>query len=159
MRALGRAGFIVPVLFTVLLWSCDRGRIYDTYYNTGAHGWHADSLKIFTFDIDNASRHHDIFLNIRNDRSYRYSNLWLFVKIIPPEGETLTDTIQVVLADHAGRWMGKGLTGIYHTKIPYRTNVYFPMQGSYAIQVQHGMRTDLLEGITNVGFRVEKRKN
>lgn len=138
--------------------SCDSQRVYDTFKRIPDSGWHADSLQRFSFDISDISINHNIYFNIRNDRNYGFSNLWLFVKIIPPEGELITDTMQVVLANPAGKWLGKGFSGVYTSQIPYRERVYFPAQGTYTIQVQHGMRSVFLEGITDIGVRVERTK-
>jgi gliding motility-associated lipoprotein GldH len=33
--------------------------------------------------------------------------------------------------------------------------VFFPVAGNYQIQIKQGMRGQLLEGITEVGFKVE----
>ncbi len=143
----------IPLISMV---SCDGQRIFDTYKRLPESGWHADSLQLFTFDIANTTQNHNLYFNIRNDRSYGFSNLWLFVKIIPPEGELITDTIQVLLAYPAGKWTGKGFSGIYTNQVPYRTHVFFPVEGKYVIQVQHGMRPKVLEGITDIGIRVEK---
>jgi gliding motility-associated lipoprotein GldH len=138
--------------------SCDTRRVYDTYKKLPNSEWNADSLQFFSFNISNTSQNHNLYFNIRNDRSYGFSNLWLFVKIIPPEGEIITDTIQVLLANPSGKWLGKGFTGIYTSQIPYRTHVYFPVEGNYTIQIQHGMRQTELKGITDIGFRVEKAR-
>ena len=142
----------------ILLVSCDSRRVYDTYKKLPHSEWHADSLQFFSFNIYNTSQNHNLYFNIRNDRSYVFSNLWLFVKIIPPEGEVINDTIQFLLANHSGKWLGRGFTGIYTNQVPYRTHVFFPAEGSYTIQIQHGMRPTVLNGITHIGFRVEKAR-
>ena len=110
----------------------------------------------FSFEVSDTTRYHNLYFNIRNDRSYGFSNLWLFVSIIPPMGEEITDTIQVILANPAGKWLGKGFSGLYTSQVPYRTHVYFPVAGAYTIQIQHGMRPEVLDGITEIGIRVEK---
>jgi gliding motility-associated lipoprotein GldH len=38
----------------------------------------------------------------------------------------------------------------------YRSNVFFPNSGDYKISIQQGMRVNVLEGISDVGLRVEK---
>lgn len=151
------------VLFSILLFgtaliffSCDSKRVYDTFAPLPTAGWDADSIQTCAFDIDDSLGIYNIFLNIRNDKSYGFSNLWLFVDIIPPQGETFTDTVQVMLADPMGVWTGKGFSGTYDNQILYRRSVYFPAEGTYSIKLQHGMRTKVLKGITDIGIRVEK---
>lgn len=144
------------ILFAgLLLVSCDNSRLYDTFRKIPESGWHADSLMIYRFEVPNSSGIYNIYFNIRNDRDYSFSNLWLFVDIIPPEGDLVTDTIQVILADPSGKWLGKGFTGLYTSQLPYRTHVYFPVPGNYTVQIRHGMRPEILTGITDIGVRIE----
>lgn len=146
-------------LFFSLLVSCDRGRVYDTFLRIPEAEWHADSLKFYEFEINDTQQNHNIYFNIRNDRTYAFSNLWLFVSIIPPEGAIVNDTIQVLLADPGGKWLGKGFTGLYTSQAPYRTQVFFPVEGKYTIRIQHGMRPEVLKGLTDIGIRVERTGN
>lgn len=141
------AGFMV---------SCDENRVYDTYRHLPESVWQADSLQTFEFSVENTRQQHNLYFNIRNDRSYAFSNLWLFVTITSPNGTALTDTMQVILADPSGKWLGKGFTGIYHSKVTYRSNIFFPEEGKYSLMLQHGMRPQELRGITDIGVRLEK---
>lgn len=149
---------LVLILSSILTIGCDQNRVFDSYYKPGREGWPVDSLVTFSFGVENTTRNHDLYLNIRNDKDYEFSNLWLFIKIIPPRGEVMTDTLQMVLADPSGRWLGKGFTGIYHSSIPYRTNVFFPVPGKYIVEIRHGMRPQVLRGLTHVGLRIEKTR-
>jgi gliding motility-associated lipoprotein GldH len=84
--------------------------------------------------------------------------LWLFIKIIQPGDTTaVRDTFEFTLADPTGKWLGEGFGGVKTNEMLFKRNVYFPVSGIYEIQIQHGMRGKLLEGITEVGFRVEKQ--
>lgn len=97
-----------------------------------------------------------MYVNLRNSVDYSYSNIWLFLTIKPPKGQTVADTVEFVLADPSGKWFGNGYGKLRDNKLLYRRNVYFPATGVYTITVQHGMRTETLEGIYDVGIRLEK---
>lgn len=138
------------------LWACDTSRVFDTYHAISDQTWHKDSLVTFHLNIEDTIQNHDLYVNIRNDMNYGYSNLWLFLEIEQPGGSALRDTFEIVLADPSGKWLGKGLGGLKTRETIYRRNVYFPVSGNYKVNVQHGMRNDLLDGICDVGFRVER---
>jgi gliding motility-associated lipoprotein GldH len=146
--------FLLLVFFS--LSSCDPDKVTDEYHTLNNASWPVDSVQTFSFNIIRNNLHHTIYFNIRNDRSYEFSNLWLFVTIKAPRGESVTDTVQVVLADPSGKWLGKGFSGIYDNRLIYRKNVYFPEPGNYSINLRHGMRPVLLKGITDIGIRIEK---
>jgi len=151
-----RCFIIWGLMVGAFLSACDRKRVYDTYREFPDATWEADSVQTFDVAVFDTKQNHNLYFNIRNDRDYPFSNLWLFVTIDQPGGTRLTDTVEVVLADPAGKWQGKGFAGVYDHRILYRHNIYFPVAGEYRFSLRHGMRTTRLKGITDVGIRVEK---
>jgi gliding motility-associated lipoprotein GldH len=151
---LTRALCLLAVLIS--LTACDPRKITDEYHTIRNSSWNADSVQHFSFTILKKDVNHNIYFNVRNDRSYEFSNLWLFVTLVAPDGKTKTDTVQLVLSDPSGKWLGKGFSGIYDNRLIYRKNVYFPDPGPYAVHIRHGMRPTDLKGITDIGIRVEK---
>lgn len=144
--------FVAAILFS----SCDSRRITDDFHTIPNARWDKDSVLTFTFDILRRRQNHNIFFNVRNDQHYGYCNLWLFATLKSPGGTAKCDTIQLVLAESTGKWLGKGFSGIYTNRLIYRRNVSFPEPGKYSLSIQHGMRPDVLEGINAIGIRVEK---
>jgi len=143
-------------LLLLFLFSCDKNRVFEAYQKVPQDGWHNDSLVIFEIPIDDTIQHHNLYVNVRNNVNYKYSNLWLFINI-SQEGESgITDTLEILLADPAGRWLGEGFGGIKTQQIDYKGNVFFPSSGIYSVGIQQGMRDEVLKGITDIGFRVEK---
>ncbi len=143
-------------ILTTLFWSCDKNMVFEEYKEIPQSGWHKDSLVVFTIPISDTLQNHNLYLNIRNNINYNYSNLWLFVEINQPGEIAVTDTFELALADPSGKWLGEGFGGIKTKRTIYRSGVYFPVSGNYKINIQHGMREEILDGITDVGFRVEK---
>lgn len=145
------------VLMTVLLFSsCDPGRVIDEYHSIDKGIWQADSVISFEFSMTGKKENHNLYFNIRHDQNYPFSNLWLFVTIDPPKGESVTDTVQVILAEPSGKWLGRGLSGVFDQRQIYRRNVFFPENGLYSIHIRHGMRPEKLKGINDVGIRIER---
>jgi len=148
----------IPLVFAAILVfvSCGRKALTNEYKVIGKNGWNKDSLMVFKVPVTDTLKMYQVFVNVRNDIEYKYSNLWLFVGITQP-GDTIpaTDTLEITLADPTGKWLGEGFGGMKTTETHYRKNVYFPKAGSYKIEVQHGMRGKILTGITDVGIRVQ----
>lgn len=148
--------FLFFGLILILFSSCDKNRVYDKYEPIPPLGWNKDSLVVFSVPITDTLQNHNLYLNIRNDINYSYSNLWLFIEIKQPGEIAVTDTFEILMADGAGKWLGEGFGGIKTRQVAYRSGVYFPVSGEYKISIQHGMRDDILKSINDVGFRVEK---
>lgn len=148
--------FFWVLIFQVLLFSgCDKAGISEAYSKIDSNGWPAEVIQTFTFEITEPAMLHNVWLAIRNDNSYSYSNLWLFVKLVPPSGAVVTDTVQILLADNRGRWLGKGFAGVFESRYALRQQFIFPEKGTYSLEIQQGMRAASLKGITHVGLRVE----
>jgi gliding motility-associated lipoprotein GldH len=148
---------IILAIFTLTIFTaCDKNLIFEKYQTIPGNGWHQDSLAAFTIPIADTLQNYNLYINVRNDIDYNYSNLWLFVELIQPGEIGITDTLEILLADPSGRWLGEGFGGIKTRQVRYKGGVYFPVSGEYKINIQQGMRDELLEGITDVGFRIEK---
>jgi gliding motility-associated lipoprotein GldH len=156
MKKFGLQILAVCVLIISVL-ACNNDSVFSKYKTFPKGEWHRDSLAVFHVSVTDTVQNHNLFINVRNDIDYKYSNLWLFVEIIQPgDSMAVTDTFEVTLADATGKWLGQGFGGVKTNEILFKGNVYFPVSGNYEIQIQHGMRGKLLEGITDVGFRVVK---
>ena len=152
---------VVPLLLLVIVaglgfTSCDKTVVFDKYKAIPKAGWHKDSLVVFNIPVEDTLQNHNLLINIRNETSYNFSNLWLFVEILQPDGELLTDTFEIALADPSGKWLGNGIGKLKTRKAIFRRNMKLPVSGEYTVKLQHGMRQNLLKGIHDVGFRIEK---
>lgn len=150
------------IFIFVLIVGCDDS-VYNKYKSVGKQGWHKDSIVTFNFSPMDTISKNNVYVNLRNNDSYGYSNLWLIIGIEFPDATTVIDTLEYEMADPEGRFLGTGLTDLKENKLEFKTNVAFPKTGNYVFTVQQAMRkageTDgmvLLKGITDVGISIEK---
>ena len=152
-----KIGFrLVVAIVLLVLFACDKNRVFETYKPVTGKGWHKDSVMTFTIPVKDTLSNHNLYINIRNDINYKYSNLWLFVALEQPGGVIAKDTFELVLADPAGKWLGEGIAGIKTSMLVYKRNVFFPVTGEYKFTIRQGMRETVLPHLTDVGVRVEK---
>lgn len=149
------------ILFIVLT-SCDPNRVFDTYQPI-PNKWHKDSVVSFTIKAPDSINPYNLFVNLRNTNAYKYNNLFLMVEMVFPHGKTITDTLEYKMADPSGKLLGSGLTDVKENKLWYKENVVFKEKGDYKVKIKQAMRENgkvngvvNLEGITDVGFRIEK---
>jgi gliding motility-associated lipoprotein GldH len=144
------------LLLMLILPGCGRNVIFTDSESMLGKTWKLADIPVFTIPVKDTINSNNIFFTVRTGPSYPFRNIWLFVTTISPDRKSITDTIQYELADEKGNWYGKGLGDIHELKVPYKTNIYFPVSGSYQVSVQHGMRTEDLKGVYDIGLRVEK---
>ena len=139
--------------------SCDGNRVFEENVAIKNNQW--DIKQIVKLEVpisDNLSKN-DLYINVRNGGNYNYSNLFLFITTSMPNGKKLTDTLECVLADESGKWLGKGTGQIIDNRIPFKRNVVFPDTGKYTIEIEQAMRMELLPEIYDIGLRIEKANN
>lgn len=148
--------------------SCDSNRVFDAYKSV-PNTWHKDEVISFKVNPPDSINNYNLFVNLRNTNAYKYSNLFLIVEMVYPHGKTIKDTLEYRMADPSGKLLGTGLTDVKENKLWYKgseSNFVFEETGEYTINIQHAMRENgkvngvvNLEGITDIGFRVENINN
>jgi gliding motility-associated lipoprotein GldH len=146
------------LLGITVFYSCDRKRVFESYNPIPEGKWSKDSVIACDCEIKDALLSYNLYMNLRNSVDYPYSNIWLFVTITPPEGVAQTDTVEFALADAMGKWFGSGYGKFRDNQLPFKIGTYFPKTGQYHIEIRHGMRNSELDGISDVGIRIEKTR-
>lgn len=137
--------------------SCGETSLYEQYLPIEGHHWEKDKEYFFTFEITDTSIPYDLAVEIRNNNLYPYQNIWLFALEEQPSGEMRRDTIECMLADDYGKWLGTGIS-LYQSSFPLHTQYRFKEEGTYTIGFRQGMRNDRLPGIQNIGLRITKNQ-
>ena len=158
---------ILGLLFvSIALISCNDNLVFNQYKSMPNAEWHKDSLVKFEFSpIDTISRN-NVYINLRNNNDYAYSNLFLIVGIDFPNNYKVVDTLEYEMADVDGKFLGEGLTDLKENVLEFKSNVIFPTTGTYNISIQQAMRKSgevdgikSLKGVTDVGIQIEKMNN
>ncbi len=150
------AGVVVMMLLAV---SCTHNTLYDKSVNLPENGWYKDQAAAFDVSVDDTVTGYDFYLTVRNNTDYRYSNLFIFLNTVLPNNNKTRDTIELVLADYTGKWLGKGWGSVKENRLLLKKNLKFPLKGQYKFFVQQAMRTDTLKGIVSVGLQLSKEEN
>ncbi|HMI06811.1 MAG TPA: gliding motility lipoprotein GldH [Flavobacterium sp.] len=145
----------------IMLVSCDKKRVFDEYKSVGK-GWDKDSIVSFDLPKIDTTKSYDMFLNIRDNDDYPFNNLFVIVSLEQPGGVTKVDTLEYQMADPDGNLLGNGFTDIKESKLFYKERMRFKT-GTYKVHIRQAARqtgkvtgVQKLDGITEVGFRIEK---
>ena len=143
------------LLVLSLFVACDAGRIYDRSQALPNTGWHKDSTLQFDTEVRDSIGLYNFYINVRNNNEYGFRNLYIFLSTSLPNGNNTRDTIELMLADREGKWLGTGFGSIKDNQILVRSNLKFPLTGTYSFEIEQAMRKDIIEGIKDVGIRIE----
>jgi len=153
--------FLVLILVLGLI-SCDSNRTFDKYNSVENNCWLINDIVEFKVEVKDTISKNNVFINIRNNKEYEFSNLFLIASMEFPNGLKIIDTLEYEMTDKAGNFLGAGYTDIKENKLFYKENVRFQNKGLHILKIAQAMRKssniqglDSLKGITNIGLRIE----
>ncbi len=143
--------------------SCSDSIEFSKYKSLPDASWEANKEISFEFEVTDTISPKNLFINIRNNKEYAFSNLYLITELKFPNGNKIIDTLQYKMADKSGRYLGEGFTDIKESKLFYKEKKVFPESGKYAFNIRHAMRKNgdvnpipFLKGLQDIGFSIEK---
>ena len=153
------------IILIVMITGCTDALVYSDYKATNNGIWNKDDVKKFEVSSLDSIKPHNIYIMVRNDNTFPYSNLFLIADIQTPDDQIIRDTLEYEMALPDGRWLGKGYGSVVENKLWYKENIVFSNPGVYTIQLVHAMRQNgqveginNLKGITDVGIEIERRE-
>lgn len=155
LKKLKFTGLFALIIVAFLLNACDRGTLYDQSREIPDSGWHEDSIAYFSMEIEDSIQPYNFYINVRNTDDYPFRNLYVFLSTELPNNNITRDTIELLLADANGKWIGKGFGALKDNQILIRKNLIFPLTGTYRFSIEQAMRHEYLKGIKDIGIKVE----
>lgn len=158
-----RNNFLFLLIAVLALSSCNELLVYSDYKPVKEAQWEIGQQVDFQFSELDSTQTYNLFINIRNDDNFAFSNLFLITELEYPSGNTVKDTLEYRMAEPNGEWLGKGTGSIKENKLWFKENIDFSDSGVYKVNISHAMRKNgdveglhVLEGITDVGLEIEK---
>ncbi len=150
---------LIIVLYLIIsICSCiDRNQFAENRTITNEK-WGSGQIIRFEYENNDTLQVKNVFINLRHSNQYPYSNIYFFVTTLAPNGMSIRDTVEYMLADNNGKWLGSGIGNLHSIQLAYKRNVRFGQQGKYIFYIQHGMRETILEGVTDIGLLIENAK-
>lgn len=135
---------------------CGPGVLYDNSVTFENGVWDKDVPAVFEMEHPDTSRVVDVGMTFMHDETYPFSNLWLFLEVHGPKGTVQIDTLEFLLAETDGQWLGKKKGDQLEVSALYQYGVKFSEAGSWSFKITQGMRHPQLEGIHQVAFWVQE---
>ncbi|RTY95990.1 gliding motility lipoprotein GldH [Flavobacterium sp. GT3R68] len=152
---------ILFILIAGLLFSCDKKRVFDEYKSVG-DAWNKKTVVEFNLPEMDTTKKYNLFVNLRANDGYKFNNLFLIVALEQPDGLTKVDTLEYLMAEPDGTLLGDGFSDIKESKLFYKSGVQFKSSKKNKVLIKQAVRqtgkvvgVENLEGITQVGFRIE----
>lgn len=158
-KSVRKSFFIIfgSLLLLIMLNSCNQHVLMDENMAIYKEGWNLNQKADFEVNVEDTLGLYAFYINIRQQETYRFSNLYIFLHTTFPNGTLTHDTIECVLAHDDGRWLGKSSGSLISNQILLNPSLRFPLAGNYRFEIEQAMRESLLQGIEDIGIRIEKQ--
>ena len=163
METIQKNKVLIFLLVLILMISCDDISEFNQYKTLENSSWNSGDRIDFIFEVKDTISPKNLFVNIRNNNDYEFSNLYIITELKFPNNSLVIDTLQYEMTDTSGKFLGNGFSEIKENKLLYKERKVFPVSGTYILNVRQAMRKngevntiENLKGVQDVGFSIEK---
>ncbi|MBN8878573.1 MAG: gliding motility lipoprotein GldH [Sphingobacteriales bacterium] len=148
---------IIAIFVSCLLYNCTTIDLYEKTVTIPQHAWKSNFRPSFEFAIKDTTSLYRIFLVLRHNEKYSFSNIYvnLYVKG-PGQDSTLQIQKDLTLATSEKGWLASGMDDIYEHRIELAEKQSLKA-GTYKFTLEQIMREDPLQNVLNAGIRLEKQ--
>ena len=147
--------FAVIFIFAVLAQGCTSNNTFQEFESISSSSWNDNDTITFFPEIKDIDKKYDIYIAVRYDKSYEFSNLWLKVYGLNDDD---FERIDVPLFKKDGSPYGKGLLSNYTVQAGYLKAYQFKKSGKNSIRFVQNMRKTPITGILDIGFIIKESK-
>lgn len=147
----GRIKNLILLIATAIigfLSACNGSTETGEFHSVDADGWKYGDTLSFNIEAPDSVICGDIAIVVRHTAAYPYSNIWLELNY-PQSDRIVSDSINVVLADNFGNWLGRGAGLSFQRADTIVRNISLTTPSE--ITLRHIMRVDNLTDIEQIG--------
>ncbi len=148
---------VAAVVMLCMLAACNPSTLVHTYAHVDGAAWQrTDTLQIESELLD-SGRVGRMYLDVRSNSSYPYMNLGILIEGTGPDSTVVfpQKEIEVQLLDSSGRPNGgSSHEGIRISEVPIGA-LRMEKPGMYRFSIVQSMTDSILNGICDVGLRIE----
>ena len=139
-----------------MLISCSNSIVFEEYKSFENQKWNSDSIALFNCFINDTTSKNIIKIKLRHSVDYEFQNLFLFIET------DMKDTVELILADKEGMWLGSGIGDVREFEFEYQNAKLFSKKGDYSFKIEQAMRygvaekIQVLKNVLAVGLCIEK---
>jgi gliding motility-associated lipoprotein GldH len=149
--------FVLLVSCALCIGSCTTIDLYEKTVTIPGHAWENSFRPSFDFTIKDTSSLYQLFLILRHNEKYNYSNIYINLYVKPPgQDSNIKFQRDLILATNEKGWLATAMDDIYEHRIPLGDPQTLKA-GNYTFTLEQIMRENPLQNVLNAGIRVEKK--
>lgn len=152
--------FFCVLLFAV---ACSYSSHLKTY--KFSNGWEKNEIVTFDFKVPEGKTNYNLFLLLRHNNNYSFSNIFLITELKLANGSILGDTLEYRLSEPSGKWLGEKSLSLVEHKLLFKSNLDLIKDSINYLSIRNSMRLnnvispiENLENILDLGLLIEPSK-
>jgi gliding motility-associated lipoprotein GldH len=91
----------------MFLVSCSDNLVFTEYKTLKNSTWKSNEKLTFNFTVKDTTQPKNLFIHVRNNKDYAFSNLYLITSLNFANGTKIVDTLQYEMTDEYGAFFRK----------------------------------------------------
>ena len=148
--------FALCLVLAILLSACGPNYVYNHKTAFDNETWTYQAVQQHQVEIKDTTYLYNLIIGVKHSPEYAFQNLYVKIKTVFPNQEKREQVVSLNLADGSGAWYGKCSGKTCSIEIPLQQNAIFDQVGTYQFSIEQYMRTEKVEGVKGLSFKVEK---
>ena len=153
-----KIAFACSFLLALMLSACGPNYVYEHKTNFGNDTWTYQSVQKHTVEITDLKHLYNLIIGVKHSPEFAFQNLYIKIKTVFPNQETREQVLSLNLANSSGEWYGSCSGRTCTLDVPVQQNAIFEQPGKYHFIIEQYMRTEKIEGVKALSFKVEKTR-
>jgi gliding motility-associated lipoprotein GldH len=151
----GKLRFVIALFFIAGASGCSDTALVDVNKEISNRNWSYIKKISVPVKIEDTNKRYNLYMNLRHTADYRYSNIFVLIRQVNPDGKKTTERKEFKLAYPDGEWLGSGSGNLYTYQLLFKEGYTFPAPGNYVFEIEQNMRDNPLREVRDVGMRIE----
>ncbi len=147
--------FSCIILVLILVTSCTKQSYYNKVYSFKGNEWSQKQKPSFVVDVKEADKSYVFTLNLRTTTEYKYSDLWIFMNTISPDGKKAREPFKICITNPDGTWIGVKTGTIVEHQFKFGKSK-LPLKGKYTFILEQGVTESKIDNVLDIGLNVEE---
>jgi gliding motility-associated lipoprotein GldH len=140
-----------------MLFSCSEQPFYEKVYSFKNNEWSQRVKPSFTIDIKDINIEYNFVITLRTTTDYKFSNLWIYMNTITPDGTKAREPFQIAVTNPDGSWAGIKTGTIVELPLQFNKR-RLPKKGKYTFTLEQGITDSKIDEVLDIGLRVTEGK-
>jgi gliding motility-associated lipoprotein GldH len=149
--------YLFSCLLMGMLFSCSEQPFYEKVYSFKNNEWSQRVKPSFTIDIKDINIEYNFVITLRTTTDYKFSNLWIYMNTITPDGTKAREPFQIAVTNPDGSWAGIKTGTIVELPLQFNKR-RLPKKGKYTFTLEQGITDSKIDEVLDIGLRVTEGK-